>query len=227
MSNPTIKRLPAALIAVAIMLSFWSARDAAGNRILVKIEATKQGMLKGDSAGKIEAMAVALESKSPTDAATGQHSGKVQNSALKITKAIDGASPQIFQALISNEVLKKVTIEFYSTSANGEELLDQTILLQDAGISELRQYTGGDDSRAPGGLEEDVSITYKKLDFMGKGGATPDPAPAPAAAAAPAAPAAEAPAPAAAAAAPTKAKQAPGELQPLEKPATRVPRARR
>ncbi len=66
-----------------------------------------------------------MESRIPHDAATGQAGGKVQNLPVNITKAVDAASPQLFQAIAGSETLKTITIEVFSTNAAGEETLVQ------------------------------------------------------------------------------------------------------
>jgi type VI secretion system Hcp family effector len=201
MFNSLHKHLAAALVIVVAAIA--STAHAANARIQLTIETTKQGVIK-----QIPATALTVEIKSPRDLATGQASGKLQSGAATITKSVDGASTQLFQALVTNEVLKSVTIDFYSTNANGEEAVAQSIRLTNATVSNLRQYLDATPQAASLPLQEDVSFTYQKFEFVGPGGS-----PAPTESPAPAAPAA-APAPAA-----TPAKE-PTILQP-------VPAARR
>ena len=177
MSTRTFRPLTLIVAIVAstslLLLPAATAR-AAGNSILVTIEATKQGKLKSDDkSGKIAVTAFSRETKSPRDAATGQASGRVQNLPVTITKAIDAASPQLLQAMATNEVLKTVTIEFYAPTPDGVQALTQTIKLTNAGVAGLRQYIdAGDDANtaAPGiDVREDVSLSYQTLEFVGEG----------------------------------------------------------
>lgn len=71
----------------------------------------------------------------PTDPATGQVSGKRQHKPLTFTKQWGAASPQIFQAAVTNEVLKSVNFEFTSVAASGVETPMFTISLTNASIS--------------------------------------------------------------------------------------------
>ena len=210
-----VSRGIASLIAAMVVLSA-GARPAAGERITVTIEGAKQGVFKGDRSGKIGATAFTLESKSSADAASGRVSGKVQNLPLTITKDVDAASPQIFQALCANEPLKGVTIEAYAIGPDGKEVVAQTVRLTNAAVTGLRQYVDDAGGSIPSaGPREEVSFTYQSIEFG------------------PPAIAAQAPAePKAAEPAPTEAKPAPARREPilrepLEKPApTRVPRSR-
>jgi type VI secretion system secreted protein Hcp len=211
MSYQILKGLVAPLIAALVALS-GGARAAAADRITVTIEGAKQGVFKGDRTGKISATAFGLESKSPTDAASGRASGKVHNLPVTITKEIDAASPQIFQALCTNEPLKSVTIELYATGPDGKETAVQVVRLTNASVAGLRQSLDPG-AGASAGPREEVSFAYQSIDFG------------------PAAPVAEAPAEAKPAeAAPAEPKPAParqpGLRQPVERPVspTRVPR---
>jgi type VI secretion system secreted protein Hcp len=130
---------------------------------------------------------------------------------VTITKDVDAATPQIFQALCTNEVLKSLTIEVYATGADGKESVAQTVRLTNAAVTSLRQFgdaLGADPSAGP---REEVSFSYQSIDF-----GPPAIAAQPPAEAKPAEPA------------PTEAKPVPTRREPiLREPApTRVPRTR-
>ena len=161
-----VRRIAVLGIALVVSLSFWS-DDAVGDRIQITVDAAKQGPLKGDKAGKIAATSFTLESSSPRDAASGQASGRVQNGPVTITKAVDAASPQLFQALVTNEPLKSVTIEVASGSG-GEGVPSQTIRLTNASVTRIRQsveHGAADAVNAAGPLEE-VSFSYQTIEFL-------------------------------------------------------------
>lgn len=154
---------------------------AAASSFDVTIEGTKQGRFKGErgKGDKIAGLAFHYDVKSPRDAATGMASGKRQHGAITFTKAIDSSSPQIFQALISNEVLKSVLFEFRNTNANGEEMVFYQVTLTNATISEVEQYAGmsgsggarhsGESDNSP---LEDVSLTFQKIEVVSQVGKT-------------------------------------------------------
>jgi type VI secretion system secreted protein Hcp len=143
----------------------------------VSIDATKQGKLKGESLreahkDKMTGLSYAHDIQAPRDVATGLASGKRQHGPIKFSKEWGPASPQLFQALVTNEILKTVKFEFIHTTPEGIEEVYYTIELQNATISRIDYMTGA-------GLEsagtakhtsaydthelEEVSLTYKKI----------------------------------------------------------------
>jgi len=146
----------------------------------VTIEGTKQGKFKGESARKlhkekIPAIGFSHEVTSPRDVATGQSSGKRQHGAITFVKEWGPSSPQIFQALTTNEVLKSVLFEFVATNSNGEEEIVDTIKLTNAAVSRMRRHLDVDakhDSAIDIGPLDDVSLTYAKIEFENRPGKT-------------------------------------------------------
>ena len=154
---------------------------AAASSFDVTIEGTKQGRFKGErgKGDKIAGLAFHYDVKSPRDAATGMASGKRQHGAITFTKAVDSSSPQIFQALIGNEVLKSVLFEFRGTSADGQEMIFYQMTLTNASISEVEQYAGMSgtaEARQSGASDgsplEDVSLTFQKIEVQSQVGKT-------------------------------------------------------
>ena len=182
-----LKRLMV-VVAVAILFASATFANAAAQPILVSINGMKQGQFKGESPrqsaqDKVEALSFSFEVASPRDAATGLASGKRTYKPLQITKQIGASSPQLFQALTTNEVLKTVTLEFMKTNPSGEEYVYYTIKLTNATIASLRQHTAGDDGTGGGGggksasaadtLQlEDVSFSFQKIEIESKDGKT-------------------------------------------------------
>jgi len=153
----------------------------------VTIQGKKQGTFKGDGvaaegneAGKGQGDRIAgirffAETVSPRDTATGQASGRRQHKPITITKEWDAASPQLFSALVTNEVLTSVLFEFVKTDAQGQEFVYHTIKLTDGGVSDIKSYldltdTTGDAYDAH--ELEDVSFTFRKIEIENKEGKT-------------------------------------------------------
>jgi type VI secretion system secreted protein Hcp len=137
----------------------------------VTIEGAKQGKFKGD---KITGLGFSYEVQSPRDQATGQASGKRQHKPIVLTKEWGASTPQIFQALVTNEVLKSVLFEFFHTTTEGVEEVYHTVKLTNATISELRQRSGAvpqDDQKDLRNVE-DVSFTFAKIEIENKPGKT-------------------------------------------------------
>lgn len=151
----------------------------------VTIEGTKQGKFKGESLrdahkAKLGGLAYTHEIKSPRDIATGMASGKRQHGPITFTKEWGASTPQIFQALVTNEVLKSVLFEFFHTTPEGVEEVYHTVKLTNATISNVRYTTGKGESASTAKTQatydthelEDVSLTYQKIDVESKTGKT-------------------------------------------------------
>lgn len=152
-------------------------------RFTVTVEGTKQGVFKGSAgargltAGKIEGVAFHYAVKSPRDAASGMASGKRMHSPVVFTKAVDASSPQLFQALTTNESLKSVVFEFYGSEGKGMETTIYTVRLVNAFVSEWKQYAGdtidgGRVTSTDGSTLEDVSLNFQKIEIEHKAGKT-------------------------------------------------------
>jgi type VI secretion system secreted protein Hcp len=145
----------------------------------VSIEGTKQGKFKGESdrevhREKIAGIGFSHEVASPRDAASGQASGKRQHTPITFVKEWGAASPQIFQALTTNEVLKTVLFEFIATNENGEEEVVDTISLTNATVSRMRRHLDVDVGQPTADLNplDEVSLTYTKIEIENKRGKT-------------------------------------------------------
>ena len=157
----------------------------------ISIEGQKQGKFKGESgrgapkgegtdtaaasAGTRSRHQFRLRDSSPRDAATGQASGKRMHKPILVTKEWGAASPQLFQALVTNENLKSVLFEFVKTNAQGEEEIYHTIKLTNAAVSNIKAYldltdTTGDPYDAH--ELEDVSFVFQKIEMENKEGKT-------------------------------------------------------
>jgi type VI secretion system secreted protein Hcp len=160
------------VLSLLVLLVFLPVQVYAAYEFYMSIEGTKQGKFKGESTrkgsffeNKVPGLRFQYEVTSPRVAATGQASGKRQHGAIVITKEWGAATPQIFQALVTNEVIKSVVIEFYHTDPNGQPYLFQTIRLTNATISNIKQYTGVVDSSTSTHELEDVSFTFQRIEI--------------------------------------------------------------
>ncbi|HYQ43725.1 MAG TPA: type VI secretion system tube protein TssD [Polyangiaceae bacterium] len=151
----------------------------------VTITGTKQGAFKGESirekhSSKLSGLSYSHSIQSPRDVATGQASGKRQHGAVQITKEWGAATPQIFQALVSNEVLKDVLFEFVQTTPDGMEQVYYTVKLINATVSAVSYTTGGGESAESAKTTathdthelEKVSFTYQRIEVEHKAGKT-------------------------------------------------------
>lgn len=146
--------------------------------VFVSVVGMKQGTFAGELPqrgkgfeNKIEALGLLHEMIVPLDAA-GNPTGRRQHKPITITKHVGAASPQLFQALVSNELLKNVTIDFTDSdrsvgTAGGPRRLVYQITLQNATVARIVQRLDPPAGSAPvaGGPAhlEEISFTYQSI----------------------------------------------------------------
>ncbi len=144
----------------------------------VTIEGTKQGKFKGESVREaheetIGASCFGYQVQSPRDVATGAATGKRVHQPVTFVKEWGPASPQLFQALTTNEVLKSALFEFVHTTADGTEEVYHTVKLTNATVVSIRQYTsGGQGSGLPAHGLEEVALAFQAIEIESKTGKT-------------------------------------------------------
>ena len=142
-------------------------------QIFIAVEGTKQGKFKGESPvipfkDQSRVLKFSYGLVSPRSLATGQPSGKRQHKPVVITREPGAASPQFFRALVTNEVLKPVVIQFLRGTVNtGINEVQQIITLTNPSISDFRQYVGDD-----GRWLEDVAFAFQQIQIENKPGKT-------------------------------------------------------
>ena len=142
-------------------------------RFYLSMEGEKQGLIEGECRRKgfegwIECLGYQHEVSSPRDPHTGQATGHRQHHLLTITKEFDAATPMLFQALVTNELIKKVTIKWYRPSTTtGIEEHFFTVALETAFIASVKPWV-------PNVLDplfksytnmEDVSFVYGTINW--------------------------------------------------------------
>ena len=145
----------------------------------ISIKGQKQGQFAGDGSDKqnkdrILITSFSFSAESPRDVASGQASGKRQYQPIVIQKHWGEASPQVYQALSSNEVLTQVLIEFITTDPKGGEMVDHSFNLTNATISAVREFT--ESAQPANQIEylEEISFTFQKIEIKDKSGKTFD-----------------------------------------------------
>jgi type VI secretion system secreted protein Hcp len=163
----------ALLLALATAALATASPASAALNAYLKIKAQKQGDIKGSVTQKgrensIQVFGVAHEIISPRDAASGLPTGKRQHKPITVTVPVDKATPLLFQALVSNEMLQNVTIDFWrgggaglsraGAGATGVEQLYYKIELANAAVASIVL-----DSTSPGDDRLKVSFVYQKI----------------------------------------------------------------
>jgi len=104
------------------------------------INGTKQGQFKGERMSeKIAVTSVSHDARM----ASGMTTGRRQHGSITIRREVDAASPKLFQALSTNEVLSDVTIVFHTSGASAGKAA-QSINLKDARIVADRKAGGSE-----------------------------------------------------------------------------------
>jgi type VI secretion system secreted protein Hcp len=150
MRSGAIKRWVAAGVLAGGML--YTIPAMAAYNVYLTIQGSKQGKIKGE-AERISLTGVTHDITMPTEHATGMASGKRQHGSITVTKTVDSASPKLFQAMKTNEVLSNVTIEFEGAAGAGAGKAARMIELKDAVISNIRVT----------GKSEAITIDYETV----------------------------------------------------------------
>jgi type VI secretion system secreted protein Hcp len=146
------------------------ALPASAENIYCAIVGAKQGSIQSDSgpAGNsklIPVLAFMQEVTVPYDQSAGLASGKVTHSPVTIVKQLDGASPQLFAAAVTNEVLRSVTCTFYRATTQAANHAYFKITLTNAAIVEYKDNGNGVNGTAVGDDRESIQLTYQKIDI--------------------------------------------------------------
>jgi len=170
-----MKRIIAS-IAVAVLA--LGAGGALADTIYVSARGAKQGPFRGDiptakPPGQILALKFQYEALSPRDPVTGQASGKRQHKPLGFTKEWGASCPQFFQALVTNEILPEVKLDFVGVNPNGEQYLNHSIRLVNASVANIAHSTDTVAGRPGVRHLEEITLTFQQIEFhVTQGGVT-------------------------------------------------------
>lgn len=130
----------------------------------MSIEGTKQGKFNGQRKDKwMPVASFNMGVSSPRDAATGQASGKRQHKPVVVGVEWGSWSPQIFAAMVQNEVLDPVVINIQPGSSKGSNTVTyEWVKLRNAVISNISTHKVGKTQ------VQDVTLTYEGVQ-MGTG----------------------------------------------------------
>ena len=139
----------------------------------LKVKGQKQGDITGSvtqkgKEGTIAVIAVDHSIISPRDPASGLPTGKRMHHPLVITTHIDKATPLLYNALVNNENLPTVELDYYQTGQNGVQTLYFKIVLTNANISSINQTNLNSQDDPHLGLfgeYEEVAFTYQKIEW--------------------------------------------------------------
>jgi type VI secretion system secreted protein Hcp len=178
-----MSRTKIALLVAALALLVSANSQAAPPHAYVKVVGKVQGEFKGEASriagkGYISLLRFTSGVVAPRDAASGLPTGRRQYLPVVITKELDATSPQFLHALVNNEQLTSVTIEFLTTSVDAKELVYYSIVLKNATVSDIHQHmdqvysTSAGGSTVPTDALEDVSISFQQIEVTSEVGET-------------------------------------------------------
>lgn len=133
-----------------------------------------QGEIKGSATqkgreGKIVVIAVDHSLLSPTAPASGMATGRVQHQPLLVTKEVDRASVGLRNALLNNERLTDVTLQFWQPQMRGglggSEVMYYSITLKNARVVSMRHVmpNNRDPALATRAAYEEVGLLYENI----------------------------------------------------------------
>jgi len=149
----------------------------------LRLKGRQQGDIKGSVTQKgrenrIAVIAFSHEIASPRDAASGQAIGKRRHGPLVITKELDRSSPLLRAALVANEIITSLTLDFFSPqkagTGTGTEVNDFTITLANASIASVRMTTPNNKVPELSKLAtyEEIAFAYQKITWTWVNGAS-------------------------------------------------------
>jgi len=142
--------------------------------LFVTITGAKQGQFKGESIQRgftntIPAFNFSFAlSFTPSNGTGNGPSGKLDNAPVTITKNVGAASPQILQAIATDETLTTVLFQFYQVNMRGILALHHTVKLTHAFFINFKQYL----PQQNGPEFEDISFSYGCLEYTQDGSTT-------------------------------------------------------
>jgi len=145
------------------------------------MKAAKLGKIEGSTfnkskAGWIDILDFEHQLTSPRDPSTGQAAGKVKFGLVKVKKPIDKATPLLYQALATNDLIQEVLFEFYTSGATaaGRKYLD--IKLTNAFVAEVTMYQqdiemgkAGDRGEIGTKFVQTVALSYYQMSWKYQG----------------------------------------------------------
>lgn len=127
---------------------------------------------KAKFAGKSELAGYIMDLAVSRTAGSGMATGRRTHQPLTILKASGSSSPLYFKALVMNEQLQKVVIDFYKTDPAGAEVNYYTVTLENVFVSGYKQFTGPLDNERfnPGNntLYDEIKLAYRKITVLEK-----------------------------------------------------------
>jgi len=146
------------------------------------VKGQKQGDIKGSVTqkgreGSIAVIAYHHSVVSPRDPQSGLPTGQRMHKPFTVVKTTDKATPQLYNALCTNENLPEVTIDFWkpqvkASAGVGAEVQFYTVTLTNAGIASITSMmpNAEDPEQQKFDMQEEIAFTYQKIEWIWKDG---------------------------------------------------------
>jgi type VI secretion system secreted protein Hcp len=132
------------------------------------------GTVQGDIAGSVTlpgressilVLAASHEIVSPRDPASGLPTGKRQHQPLVIVKEVDRASAPLYRAIVNNENLASVILEFWRAGSGGIEAPYYRMELVNAAVAAIKaeMLNNAYPENVPLKERERVAFTYQRI----------------------------------------------------------------
>jgi type VI secretion system secreted protein Hcp len=148
--------------------------------IWMSLKGAKQGDIKSETTAKgrenlIECIEFEAGVQSPRDPHSGLPTGKRQHQPLVVRKRVDKTTPLLSSALVTNENLTTVKLQFWRPKGDGTSEQFYTIELTNAGLSKQKIYLPFtlDPEKAHLPALEKLEFTFQKITWtFTQGGVT-------------------------------------------------------
>jgi len=160
-------------LSFVLAMSLAGVASAAESQFLF-LKGQKSGMIKGSvivkgQEGSIQVDSVYQEVVSPRDPQTGMPTGQTQHKPFVVNVPLDNAWPILFTVMTTNENLSQVLLRVLASNAGlsgegvGVPVLQRTVALNNANISDIKQYTVFGTNGKPDHDELQISFTYQSI----------------------------------------------------------------
>jgi type VI secretion system secreted protein Hcp len=134
--------------------------------IIMKIKAQQQGDIKGDLTqtgreGYIKVISVNHEITVPIDPSTGLPTARKQHRPLLVLKELDRSTINLYNSLLTNEILLSVELKFWTQPQTGTEVNFFNTSLTNAKVVSIRQTSQEINLTQ----YEEVRLTYQKIEW--------------------------------------------------------------
>ena len=127
-------------------------------------------VIKRGLEGSIFLLSVDHSLISPRDAASGAATGKIKSLPVIITKDIDATTPMLYQALTTNERIKRAEIKFFgphqSGYRSGMETNIYNMILESVFISQVEfSHSNPPAGGGTNNMIEKISLVFEKIEW--------------------------------------------------------------